>query len=86
MLGSGDPKGQQGVFGNDLATMLDPNHRLYRLATIIPWNAIEQDLRPLYAQKGRPSLPVRLMAGLTILKHTLDFSDEDVDEQWRPNP
>ena len=36
MLGSGDPKGQQGVFGNDLATMLDPNHRLYRLATIIP--------------------------------------------------
>ena len=86
MLGSGDPKGQQGVFGNDLATMLDPNHRLYRLATIIPWNAIEQDLRPLYAQKGRPSLPVRLMAGLTILKHTLDFSDEDVVEQWRQNP
>lgn len=86
MVGEGDPAGQQGVFGNDLATMLDPNDRLYRLAQNIPWASIEQDLARFYKSGGRPSLPIRLMAALTILKHTFDLSDEALVEQWRQNP
>jgi IS5 family transposase len=86
MVGESEPTGQQGVFGNDLATMLDPNDRLYLLSQKIPWPALEQELSKSYAEIGRPSLPPRLMAGLTILKHTFDLSDEELVEQWRQNP
>ena len=86
MVGAGDPAGQQGVFGNDLGTMLDPNDRLYILAKRVPWAGIEKDLARFYKSGGRPSLPIRLLAGLTILKHTFDVSDEDLVDQWRQNP
>jgi IS5 family transposase len=86
MVGSGDPQGQRGVFGNDLGLMLDPNHRLYRLAGKIPWALIENDLRSCYAKVGRPSLPIRLLVGLTILKHTFNISDEELVETWAQNP
>lgn len=86
MVGEGDPQGQQGVFGNDLATMLDPNNRLYLLAKRIPWDAISAELVQYYKKDGRPSLPIRLMVGLTILKHTFDLSDEDAVKNWQENP
>ena len=35
---------------------------------------------------GLPPLPTRLMAGLAILKHTYDLSDEVVCERWLENP
>ena len=35
---------------------------------------------------GRPPLPTRLMAGLAILKHTFDLSDEVVCARWVENP
>jgi hypothetical protein len=35
---------------------------------------------------GRPPLPTRLMAGLAILKHTHNLSDEVVCELWLENP
>ena len=36
-------------------------------------------------QAGAP-LPTRLMAGLAILKHTYDLSDEVLCERWMKNP
>ena len=35
---------------------------------------------------GQPPLPTRLMAGLAILKHTHDLSDEVLCERWVENP
>jgi Transposase domain (DUF772) len=35
---------------------------------------------------GRLPLPTRLMAGLAILKHTYDLSDEVLCERWLENP
>jgi len=35
---------------------------------------------------GQPPLPTRLMAGLAILKHTYNLSDEVVCELWIENP
>ncbi len=35
---------------------------------------------------GHPPLPTRLMAGLAILKHTYDLSDEVLCERWVENP
>ena len=86
MVGEGDPKGQQGVFGNELGFMLDPNHPIYRLTQKISWADIERDLAGYYKSGGRPALPIRLMAGLMVLKHTFDVSDEELVEQWRQNP
>jgi Transposase domain (DUF772) len=45
------------------------------------------DLRRGYQDgAGRPPLPTRLMAGLAILKHTYNLSDEAVCERWIENP
>src|SRR5262245_8296784 len=33
-----------------------------------------------------PPLPTRLMAGLAILKHTFDLSDEELCARWVENP
>ena len=35
---------------------------------------------------GQPPLPTRLMAGLAILKHIYDLSDEVLCERWVENP
>jgi Transposase domain (DUF772) len=41
----------------------------------------------VYTNKpGQPSLLTRLMAGLAILKHTYDLSDEALCERWVENP
>ena len=36
--------------------------------------------------KGRPAKPLRLMAGLLMLKHLENLSDENVVLQWKRNP
>ena len=35
---------------------------------------------------GQPPLPTRLMAGLAILKHTFNLSDEELVARWVENP
>jgi IS5 family transposase len=35
---------------------------------------------------GQPPLPTRLMAGLSILKHTHNLSDEELCARWIENP
>ena len=69
----------------DLA--LDPNHELVRLASKIPWDDLAQEFGRLYVPDlGRPGIPIRLMAGLHLLKHTYGLSDEDVVKGWVENP
>lgn len=86
MVVTGEPSGQNGIFGNDLATMLDPNQPLYRLAQRIAWNDLATFLSKRYATTGRPSVPLRRMIGLTILKHLFDLSDEALVSTWQQNP
>jgi hypothetical protein len=48
---------------------------------------LEEKFGAVYTDKpGRPPLPTRLMAGLAILKHTFNLSDEVVDDRWVENP
>lgn len=77
---------QQHLFKPDLMKQLNPGLPLMRLSQIIPWQELEQKLVPLYAKKGRPAKPIRLMVGLIIIKHLEDLSDEHVVEQWIQNP
>ncbi len=66
--------------------MINPGLPLMQLAKLIPWQELEQALLPLYAKKGRPAKPIRLMVGLLILKHIESLSNEHVVEQWVQNP
>ena len=77
----------QPVIGWELDLALDPNHELVRLATKIPWDDLAQEFGRLYVPDlGRPGIPIRLMAGLHLLKHTYGLSDEDVVKGWVENP
>jgi IS5 family transposase len=69
----------------DLA--LDMDHELVRLAEVIDWESITTEFRPMYCpDNGRPAVPTRLMAGLQLLKHTFNLSDELVVTRWVENP
>ncbi len=79
---------QQAMIGTmrlDLA--LDMDHELVRLAQTINREAIAAAFRPMYcSNNGRPAVPTRLMAGLQLLKHTFNLSDEQVVGRWVENP
>jgi IS5 family transposase len=70
----------------DLPTMLDARQPLYRLAQTIDWQQFETAFGALYAEEGRPALPIRRMVGLLLLKQLHNLSDERVVEQWTLNP
>src|SRR6516162_7527787 len=58
-----------------------------RTARAIDWGFLEQMFGAVYTDKpGQPPLPTRLMAGLAILKHTYDLSDEALCDRWVENP
>jgi IS5 family transposase len=66
--------------------LLDTRHELCRLAEQIPWTQCTDHFGPLYAERGRPGLPLRLLIGLQYLKHLYAVSDEDVVARWVENP
>jgi transposase, IS5 family len=79
--------GEQDLFRSRLDQIIDLDHALAKLARTIDWRFLEQQFGAVYRDgAGRPPLPTRLMAGLAILKHTYDLSDEAVCEQWIENP
>jgi IS5 family transposase len=78
---------EQPLIGWSLGMVLDPRQELYRLAGVIEWAALEAEFGRLYcADNGRPGVPIRLMAGLHLLKHTYGLSDEEVVQGWVQNP
>jgi transposase, IS5 family len=79
--------GQSDLLRSRLDAIINMGHPLVKLATTIDWSFLEQRLGAVYEDKpGRPPLPTRLMAGLSILKHTYDLSDEVLCERWMENP
>lgn len=79
---------QQPMIGTmRLELAIDMDHELVRLAKVINWDAITTEFRPMYCpDNGRPAVPTRLMAGLQLLKHTFQLSDELVVARWVENP
>src|SRR6266699_2536945 len=79
--------GKQDLFRSRLDQIIDMNHALVKLARTIDWRFLEENLGAVYTDKpGQPPLPTRLMAGLAILKHTYDLSDEALCDRWVENP
>ena len=79
--------GKQDLFRSRLDQIIDLDHALAKLARTIDWRFLEERFGAVYADgPGQPPLPTRLMAGLAILKHTFDLSDEALCERWVENP
>ena len=79
--------GEQDLFRSRLDQIIDLQHALVRLARAIDWRFLEEKFGAVYTDKpGHPPLPTRLMAGLAILKHMQDLSDEALCEHWVENP
>src|ERR1035437_3217656 len=77
--------GETDMFRNRLDNMIDMRHELVRLAGLIDWKRFDEAFGGLYAEKGRPGLPTRLMVGLHLLKHARGISDDQVCAQWIEN-
>ena len=79
--------GKQDLFRSRLDQIIDMKHALVKLGQAIDWRFLEQTFGAVYTDKpGQPPLPTRLMAGLAILKHTYDLSDEALCDRWVENP
>ena len=79
--------GEQDLFRARLDQIIDMKHALVKLARTIDWGFLENRFGEVYQDgPGQPPLPTRLMAGLAILKHTYDVSDEVLCERWIENP
>src|SRR5262245_11803539 len=79
--------GKQNLFRSRLDQIIDMNHALVKLARAIDWRGLEARFGEVYSEgPGMPPLPTRLMAGLAILKHTFNLSDEELCAGWIENP
>ena len=79
--------GEQDLFRSRLDQIIDTKHALVKLACTIDWRFLEEKFGAVYKDgAGQPPLPTRLMAGLAILKHTYNLSDEVLCELWIENP
>jgi transposase, IS5 family len=81
------PTGQNDLFRSRLDQIVDMKHPLAKLAGHVDWAFLEKTFGAAYSDgPGQPPLPTRLMAGLAILKHTYNLSDEALCERFVENP
>ena len=70
-----------------LDQIIDMGHPLVRLAAQIDWGFLDSRFGSVCAAgPGQPGLPTRLVAGLFILKHMHNLSDEVLCARWIENP
>jgi IS5 family transposase len=79
--------GEEDLFRSRLDQIINMKHELVQLAHAVGWAHLEECFGEVYSDgPGMPPLPTRLMAGLAILKHTFDLSDEELCARWVENP
>ncbi len=70
-----------------LEAIIDMGHPLVRLAGQISWQFLDVRFASVCQPgPGQPGLPTRLVAGLFILKHMHNLSDEALCARWLENP
>jgi IS5 family transposase len=70
-----------------LDQIIDMKHPLVQLAEQIDWKFLDGRFGSVCSEgPGQPGLPTRLVAGLFILKHMHDLSDEVLCARWIENP
>lgn len=74
------------MFQTVLTTFINLDHELCLLAKKIDWDYLEKEFAPLYGTTGRPSVPIRTIVGLLLLKQMYNLGDETVMDRWLENP
>jgi transposase, IS5 family len=70
-----------------LDQIIDLGHPMVRLAGLIDWDFLDTRFSAVCVPgPGQPPLPSRLVAGLFILKHMHNLSDEVLCARWVENP
>ena len=78
---------QDDLFRPPLKDIINLRHPLVRLAGEIDWDFLAGRFRSVCGTgPGHPPLPTRLVAGLFILKHMHNLSDEALCDRWLENP
>jgi IS5 family transposase len=78
---------QDDLFRPPLEEIINLRHPLVRLAGEIDWDFLAGRFSSMCRLgPGQPPLPTRLVAGLFILKHMHNVSDEALCERWVENP
>ena len=85
MLGKIKQDLQQNLFKTRLTELISMDHPLVKLAHEISWDKIEAEFEGLFSKEGRPSIAVRKIAGMLLLKEMFKESDESVVERWIEN-
>ena len=87
MLGKTDKTPQLNIYQVPLIQFIDRSHELCQAAEQIDWDELERDLSDYYCvDNGRPSIPIRKIVGVILLKRTYNESDESVVDRWKENP
>ena len=75
------------LFRSSLEAILYAEPELLVLADKIDWDRFDEAFGAHFDEhKGRAGLPIRLMAGLHLLKHMKGLSDEELCAVWIENP
>jgi IS5 family transposase len=74
------------MFKTVLTSFIHPEHELCLLAQKLDWKGLEDEFAPLYGKVGRPSVPIRTIVGLLLLKQMYNLGDETVMERYLENP
>ena len=86
MIGKIEKTPQLNMYQVPLVQFINNEHELCRLAEKINWDGLEQDLSAYYCpDNGRPSIPIRKISGVTLLKRMFKESDESVVDRWKEN-
>lgn len=86
MVGKQDKTPQLNIFDTPLERFINLEHELCILSKKIDWDTIEDEFSVYYSEIGRPSVPIRRMIGLLLLKHIYNLSDEAIVDRWIENP
>jgi IS5 family transposase len=74
------------MFKTILINFINPQYELCPLAKKISWDSLEKEFAPLYGEVGRPSIPVRTIVGLLLVKQIYNLDDETVMERYIDSP
>ena len=86
MLGKSELNTQLNLMEVPLLHFIDPSHELCRLAKKIDWHEVEKDFAMYYSKVGAPSVPLKTIVGLTILKQVYGESERTAIGRWLENP
>ncbi len=74
------------IFDTPIKNIINLEHQLCKLSHRIDWETIENDFTEYYSEIGRPSVPIRRMIGMLLLKQIYNLSDEAIVDRWLENP